>query len=69
MLPQVLALLTEYIGPVARVSFKRGVARWRETSTPTVGTLGELAKILAADLSTDAEKKAFLDAVERLRGN
>lgn len=69
VLPQVLALLTEYIGPVARVSFKRGVARWRETSTPTVGTLGELAKILAADLSTDAEKKAFLDAVERLRGN
>jgi predicted regulator of Ras-like GTPase activity (Roadblock/LC7/MglB family) len=69
ILPQVLALLTEYIGPVARVSFKRGVARWRETSTPTVGTLGELAKILAADLSTDAEKRAFLDAVERLRGN
>lgn len=68
ILPQVLALLTEYIGPVARVSFKRGVTRWRETSTPTVGTLGELAKILAADLSTDSEKKAFLDAVERLRG-
>ena len=69
ILPQVLALLTEYIGPVARVSFKRGVTRWRETSTPTVGTLGELAKILATDLSTDAEKKAFLDAVDRLRGN
>ena len=69
VLPQVLALLTEYIGPVARVSFKRGVTRWRESSTPTVGTLGELAKILAADLSTDSEKKAFLDAVERLRGN
>jgi predicted regulator of Ras-like GTPase activity (Roadblock/LC7/MglB family) len=68
VLPQVLALLTEYIGPVARVSFKRGVTRWRETSTPTVGTLGELAKILAADLSSDSEKKAFLDAVERLRG-
>jgi hypothetical protein len=68
ILPQVLALLTEYIGPVARVSFKRGVTKWRETSTPTVGTLGELAKILAADLSTDSEKKAFLDAVERLRG-
>lgn len=68
VLPQVLALLTEYIGPVARVSFKRGVARWRETSTPTVGTLGELAKILAADLSSDSEKKAFLDAVEKLRG-
>lgn len=68
ILPQVLALLTDYIGPVARVSFKRGVTRWRETSTPTVGTLGELAKILAADLSTDAEKKAFLDAVDRLRG-
>ncbi len=69
VLPQVLALLTEYIGPVARVSFKRGVTRWRETSTPTVGTLGELAKILAADLSSDSEKKAFLDAVERLRGS
>jgi predicted regulator of Ras-like GTPase activity (Roadblock/LC7/MglB family) len=69
ILPQVLALLTEYIGPVARVSFKRGVTRWRETSTPTVGTLGELAKILAADLSSDSEKKAFLDAVERLRGS
>ena len=69
VLPQVLALLTEYIGPVARVSFKRGVTRWRATSTPTVGTLGELAKILAADLSSDSEKKAFLDAVERLRGN
>jgi len=68
ILPQVLALLTEYIGPVARVTFKRGVTRWRETSTPTVGTLGELAKILAADLSSDSEKKAFLDAVERLRG-
>jgi len=68
VLPQVLALLTEYIGPVARVSFKRGVARWRETGTPTVGTLGELARILAADLSSDSEKKAFLDAVERLRG-
>lgn len=68
VLPQVLALLTEYIGPVARVSFKRGVTRWRETSTPTVGTLGELAKILAADLSSDSEKKAFLDAVEKLRG-
>lgn len=68
ILPQVLALLTEYIGPVARVSFKRGVSRWRETSTPTVGTLGELAKILAADLSSDSEKKAFLDAVEKLRG-
>ncbi len=69
VLPQVLALLTEYIGPVARVSFKRGVTRWRETSTPTIGTLGELAKILAADLSSDSEKKAFLDAVERLRSN
>ncbi|MEO6434619.1 MAG: hypothetical protein ABIP55_02510 [Tepidisphaeraceae bacterium] len=68
ILPQILALLTEYIGPVARVSFKRGVTRWRETSTPTVGTLGELAKILAADLSSDSEKKAFLDAVEKLRG-
>jgi len=68
ILPQVLALLTEYIGPVARVTFKRGVTKWRETSTPTVGTLGELAKILAADLSSDSEKKAFLDAVERLRG-
>lgn len=68
ILPQVLALLTEYIGPVARVSFKRGVTRWRETSTPTIGTLGELAKILAADLSSDTEKKAFLDAVEKLRG-
>lgn len=68
ILPQVLALLTDYIGPVARVSFKRGVTRWRETSTPTVGTLGELARILAVDLSTDAEKKAFLDAVDRLRG-
>lgn len=67
VLPQVLALLTEYIGPVARVSFKRGVARWRETGTPTIGTLGQLAKILAADLSSDAEKKAFLDAVEKLR--
>ena len=67
VLPQVLALLTEYIGPVARVSFKRGVTKWRETGTPTIGTLGELAKILAADLSSDAEKKAFLDAVERLR--
>lgn len=69
ILPQVLALLTEYIGPVARVSFKRGVTKWREKGSPTVGTLGELAKILAADLSTDSEKKAFLDAVERLRGN
>ncbi len=69
VLPQVLALLTEYIGPVARVSFKRGVTRWRETSTPTVGTLNELAKILAADLSTDSEKKAFMDAVDRLRGS
>ena len=68
ILPQVLALLTEYIGPVARVTFKRGVTRWRETGTPTVGTLGELAKILAADLSSDSEKKAFMDAVERLRG-
>lgn len=68
ILPQVLALLTEYIGPVARVSFKRGVTRWRETGTPTIGTLGELAKILAADLSSDSEKKAFLDAVEKLRG-
>jgi predicted regulator of Ras-like GTPase activity (Roadblock/LC7/MglB family) len=69
ILPQVLALLTEYIGPVARVSFKRGVTKWRETGTPTIGTLGELAKILAADLSSDSEKKAFLDAVERLRGS
>lgn len=69
MLPQVLALLTEYIGPVARVSFKRGVAKWRESGTPTVGTLGELAKILASDLSSDAEKKAFIEAVERLRGS
>jgi hypothetical protein len=69
ILPQVLALLTEYIGPVARVTFKRGVTRWRETGTPTVGTLGELAKILAADLSSDSEKKAFMDAVERLRGS
>jgi len=69
ILPQVLALLTEYIGPVARVTFKRGVTRWRETGTPTVGTLGELAKILAADLSSDSEKKAFMDAVDRLRGS
>lgn len=68
ILPQILGLLTEYIGPVARVSFKRGVTRWRETSTPTVGTLGDLARILAADLSSDGEKKAFLDAVERLKG-
>ena len=69
ILPQVLALLTEYIGPVARVTFKRGVTRWRETGTPTVGTLGELAKILATDLSSDSEKKAFMDAVDRLRGS
>jgi hypothetical protein len=62
-------MMNEYIGTVARVSFKRGVTKWRETGTPTIGTLGELAKILAADLSTDSEKKAFLDAVERLRGS
>jgi predicted regulator of Ras-like GTPase activity (Roadblock/LC7/MglB family) len=67
VLPKVLALLAERIGPVARVSFKRGVAKWQESTKPTMGNLGELAKILAADLSTEAEKDAFVKAVERLK--
>ncbi len=67
VLPKVLALLAERIGPVARVSFKRGVTKWQESTKPTIGNLGELAKILAADLSTEAEKEAFLKAVERLK--
>jgi hypothetical protein len=67
VLPKVLALLAERIGPVARVSFKRGVTKWQESTKPTMGNLGELAKILAADLSTEAEKDAFVKAVERLK--
>ncbi|HYC53419.1 MAG TPA: roadblock/LC7 domain-containing protein [Candidatus Binatia bacterium] len=67
VLPKIRDLLTEAIGPVARVTFKRGVAKWTDGHAPTLGNLPALAKILAADLGSEAEKKKFVDAVERLR--
>lgn len=67
LLPKILELLTGSIGPVARVTFKRGVSRWKESNAPTVGNLPSLVDILAADLSSDEEKRWFVDEVERLR--
>lgn len=69
LLPKVLDLLMGSIGPVARVTFKRGLSRWKESHAPTVGNLSSLAEILAADLSSDEERRSFIGAVERLRGN
>jgi|GEM_PF-2049530 len=67
LLPKILELLTGSIGPVARVTFKRGVSRWKESHTPTVGNLPSLVEILAADLSSDEERRWFVEEVERLR--
>lgn len=69
LLPKILELLTGSIGPVARVTFKRGVSRWKESHAPTVGNLPSLVEILAADLSSDEERRWFLEEVERLRGS
>ncbi|MBI5506650.1 MAG: hypothetical protein HY899_17825 [Deltaproteobacteria bacterium] len=69
LLPKILELLTGSIGPVARVTFKRGVSRWKESNAPTVGNLPSLVEILAADLSSDEERRWFLEEVERLRGS
>ena len=66
LLPRVLDLLTDAIGPVARVTFKQGVAQWREGNKATVGNLPKLAEILAEDLSNEKEKRTFIDAVSRL---
>lgn len=67
VLPKILELLTDSIGPIARVTFKQGVARWKKNHPPTVNNLGELAKILAADLQTEDDRRKFTKAVERLR--
>jgi len=69
LLPKILELLTGSIGPVARVTFKRGVSRWKESNPPTVGNLPSLVEILAADLSSDEEKRWFSNEVDRLRGH
>ena len=66
LLPKVLDLLTEAIGPVARITYKQGVDAWKKDNKATVDNLGKLAEILSADLGSDAEKKAFVEAVEKL---
>ncbi|MFT4571970.1 MAG: hypothetical protein ACI91F_002867 [Candidatus Binatia bacterium] len=66
LLPAVLALLTDRLGPVARLIFKHGVTTWKENHDATVGNLWHLAEILAEDLSSEDEKGAFQEAVRAL---
>ncbi len=66
LLPAVLELLAERLGPVARVTFKHGVATWKDSGASTVERLPALADLLAEDLLGDEDKRSFRSAVQAL---
>jgi predicted regulator of Ras-like GTPase activity (Roadblock/LC7/MglB family) len=66
LLQAIQRLLTENIGPAAKIVFNHALKRWRGAPGASIANIPTLAEMLAEDLSTEGERTDFLRQVDGL---
>lgn len=66
LLQAIQRLLTENIGPAAKIVFNHAVKQWQGKPGASIANIPALAELLAEDLSTEGERSDFLRQVDGL---